>query len=122
MTEKSQQQKVYAVNLFDISDEDMYRSYFNRLPVEIPAHHGRPVALGRFRENVSGDITPRTMFILVEWESEAAFNSFREDPALADMHPLRVNSTSSYSWQLYDALDLTAPDLTVEEVLPWLRS
>ena len=122
MSENSQGGKVYALNLFDLEDEEQYLTYFSRLPVEIPAHGGRPIALGRFRANVTGDMTPRQILILVEWESQAAFDGFRDDPALADLHPLRVNGSSSYIWQLFDGLDLTDPALTLDEVLGMLQS
>ena len=121
MSEESRGEKVYALNLFDLEDDEKYLSYFSRLPVEIPAHGGRPIALGRFRANVTGDMTPRQILILVEWESLEAFDSFRDDPALADLHPLRINGSSSYIWQLFDGLDLTDPSLTLDEVLGMLK-
>ncbi|RHW26305.1 DUF1330 domain-containing protein [Nocardioides immobilis] len=121
MSENARGGKVYALNLFDLEDDEKYLSYFSRLPVEIPAHGGRPIALGRFRANVTGDLTPRQILILVEWESQAAFDSFRDDPALADLHPLRVHGSSSYIWQLFDGLDLTDPGLTLDEVLGMLQ-
>ena len=36
------------------------------------------LALGRFRESAAGDIAPRQVLILVEWESMAAFESYRQ--------------------------------------------
>lgn len=117
MSENSHGGKIFALNLFDLTDGEQYLKYFSRAAVDIPEHGGRPIAVGRFRDNVIGDLSPRKILVLVEWESEAAFTSFREDPALADLHPLRVNSTSSYIWQLFDGFDLTDPNLSVEEVL-----
>jgi hypothetical protein len=61
------------------------------------------------------------VLILVEWESQEAFDSFRDDPALADLHPHRVNASSSYVWQLFDGVDLTDPALGFDEVLPLLK-
>lgn len=114
--------KVYALNLFDVADDgETYLEYFRRAAEEIPAHGGRPVAVGRFRSSVTGDVTPRQVLILVEWESEAAFNAFRDNPALADLHPLREHGTSSYIWQLFDGADPTDPALEVDDVLPLLR-
>jgi hypothetical protein len=63
------------------------------------------LALGRFRENRAGHITPRQVLILLEWESRAAFESYRQDPALADLHPHRQRGTSAYVWHLFDRLD-----------------
>jgi len=112
--------KVYALNLFDVADSDTYAAYLRRAVEDIPAHGGRPVAIGRFRSNVVGDITPRQIMILVEWESEEAFNSFKDDPALADVHPLRVNGTRSYIWQLFDGADPNDPSVELDDVLPLL--
>ena len=96
---------VYALNLFDLADSEEYLAYSRRSAREVAAHGGRVVALGRFRESVVGDLAPRQVLILVEWENRAAFESYRDDPALADLHPHRENGTSGYVWQLFDRLD-----------------
>jgi uncharacterized protein (DUF1330 family) len=89
--------KVYALNLFDVADREEYLAYSRRS------------ALGRFRESVTGDIAPRQVLILVEWESRAAFDSYRQDPALADLHPHRERGSSAYVWHLFDRLDDLRP-------------
>jgi uncharacterized protein (DUF1330 family) len=78
--------KVYALNLFDIADREEYLAYSRRSAREVARHGGRVLALGRFRESAAGDIAPRQVLIVVEWESRAAFESYRQDPALADLH------------------------------------
>jgi uncharacterized protein (DUF1330 family) len=98
---------VYALNLFDVADAEEYRAYSRRSPAEVAAHGGRVVALGQFSDAVVGDIAPRRVLILVEWESRAAFDSYRDDPALADLHAHRENGTSNNVWHLFDQL----PDL-----------
>ncbi len=103
---------VFALNLFDISDRDEYLAYSRRSPDAVAKHGGRVVALGRLRESVAGDIAPRQVLILVEWESQAAFESYRNDPALADLHPHRERGTSGYVWQLFERLDDLRPLLT----------
>ncbi|ABM11438.1 MULTISPECIES: DUF1330 domain-containing protein [Mycolicibacterium] len=100
---------VYALNLFDIADRDEYLAYSKRSPAEVAKHGGRVVALGRFQESVTGDIAPRTVLILVEWESREAFDSYRDDPELADLHAHRENGSSSYIWHLFDRLDDLRP-------------
>ena len=52
---------------------------------------------------MTGDITPRQVMILVEWDSPEAFADYCDDPALADLHPHRENGTSSYVWHLSTA-------------------
>ena len=100
---------VYALNLFDISNRDEYLAYARRSVKEVHAHGGRVVSLGKFRESVQGDMCPRSVLILVEWESKAAFESYRDDPALADLHPHRENGTCNYIWQLFDKLEDLRP-------------
>ena len=100
---------VYALNLFDISVRDEYLAYSRRSPEAVARHGGRVVALGRFRENVTGEVAPRQVLILVEWDSRAAFESYRDDPELADLHPHRDQGASSYVWQLFDRLDDLRP-------------
>jgi uncharacterized protein (DUF1330 family) len=101
--------KVYALNLFDIADREEYLAYSRRSAREVARHGGRVLALGRFRESVAGDIAPRQVLILVEWESRAAFESYRQDPDLADLHPHRELGTSAYVWHLFDRLDDLRP-------------
>ena len=102
---------VFALNLFDVSDREEYLAYARRSVSEVEAHGGRLVSLGKFKEAVQGDITPRTVLVLVEWESKVAFDSYRNDPHLADLHPHRENGTANYIWQLFDKLDDLRPIL-----------
>ena len=100
---------VFALNLFDISNQDEYLAYSRRSVKEVGAHGGRVLSLGKFIEPVKGDISPRSVMILVEWESKEAFYSYCEDPELADLHPHRENGTTNYIWHLFDKLDDLRP-------------
>jgi uncharacterized protein (DUF1330 family) len=102
---------VYALNLFNIADRDEYLAYSRRSAKEVQAHGGRIVALGRFREAIAGNIQPRMVLILVEWASREAFESYRSDPALGDLHPHRINGSRDYVWHLFDKLDDLRPIL-----------
>ncbi|MFC0444595.1 DUF1330 domain-containing protein [Pseudidiomarina halophila] len=102
---------VYALNLFDIANKDEYLAYARRSAKEVEAHGGKVISLGKFKEAAQGDITPRTVLILVEWESKEAFESYCDDPALADLHPHRENGTKNYIWHLFDKLDDLRPIL-----------
>jgi uncharacterized protein (DUF1330 family) len=104
-------QPVYALNLFDVSNKEEYLAYSRRSAKEVQAHGGRVVALGKFRESAAGTIEPRTILILVEWESKEAFDSYCDDPALADLHPHRIDGTSNYVWHLFDKLEDLRPIL-----------
>lgn len=113
---------IYALNLFDVADHDEYRAYSRRSAQEVAAHGGRVVALGWFSEQVSGDIAPRQVLILVEWESKAAFDSYRTDPALADLHPHRERGTNAYIWHLFERLEDLRPVLRDDPRPPAERS
>lgn len=100
---------IYALNLFDIADSDEYFEYARRAPAAIAKHGGSVVALGGFQESVVGDIAPRQVLILVQWESRAGFDAYNDDPELADLHPHRVNGSSNYIWHLFERLDGLGP-------------
>ena len=102
---------VYALNLFNVSDKDEYLAYSRRSAREVATHGGRVVALGKFRESAEGTIEPRSVLILVEWESREAFEKYCSDPSLADLHPHRVRGTSDYIWHLFDKLEDLRPIL-----------
>ena len=102
---------VYALNLFNVSNREEYLAYSKRSAREVQAHGGRVIALGKFRQAAAGDISPRNVLILVEWSSQEAFDSYCQDPALADLHPHRVNGTDHYVWHLFDKLDDLRPIL-----------
>jgi uncharacterized protein (DUF1330 family) len=100
---------IYALNLFDLADRDEYLAYSRRSAAEVRRHGGRVLALGRFAEALSGDIEPRQVLIVVEWESRAAFDSYLEDPELAGLHPHREAGGGNYVWHLFEKLaDLRA--------------
>ena len=100
--------KVYALNLFNVANKEEYLAYSRRSAKEVQAHGGRVVALGRFRDAMTGEPW-RDVMILVEWKSKAAFESYCNDPQLADLHPHRVNGTSDYLWHLFDKLEDLRP-------------
>ncbi|MGB1110287.1 MAG: DUF1330 domain-containing protein, partial [Gammaproteobacteria bacterium] len=60
---------VYALNLFNVADREEYLEYARGSVEAVAEHGGRVISLGKFREAVKGDLTPRQVLILVEWES-----------------------------------------------------
>ena len=102
---------IYALNLFNVSNKSEYLAYSRRSAKEVSAHGGRVVALGKFQEAAVGDIAPRDVLIVVEWDSREAFDSYCNDPALADLHPHRVNGTDGYVWHLFEKLEDLKPIL-----------
>jgi uncharacterized protein (DUF1330 family) len=102
---------VYALNLFNIKNREGYLTYVRRSGKEVLAHGGKVVAIGKFREAAVGDVSPRQVLILVEWKSREALQSYIDDPALADLHPHRINATSDYIWHFFDKLEDFRPIL-----------
>jgi uncharacterized protein (DUF1330 family) len=96
---------VYALNLFDVSNREEYLAYSRRSAKEVAAHGGKVIALGKFLKSQAGEIAPRQVLILVEWESLDAFNSYLNDPAIMDLHPHREKGSANYIWHLYDKLE-----------------
>ena len=104
-------QPVYALNLFNVRDKAEYLAYSRRSAQAVAERGGRVVALGKFREQVAGDETPRRVMILVEWRSLEAFRHYCDDPELADLHPHRETGTADSIWQLFDRLEDLRPIL-----------
>ena len=102
---------VYALNLFNVADRDEYLAYSRRSAREVQAHGGKVVALGKFRAAAAGDIKPRNVMILVEWKSMQAFEGYRDDPKIADLHPHREKGAGDYIWHLFDKLEDLRPIL-----------
>ncbi|HLL40151.1 MAG TPA: DUF1330 domain-containing protein [Rubrobacteraceae bacterium] len=100
---------LYALNLFDLNDNDSYLRYSRRSVKAVGKHGGRVVALGRLSGSQEGDVEPRGVMVLVEWPSREAFQAFVDDPEHADLHPLREDGTRNYLWWLYDRLEDLRP-------------
>ena len=101
---------VYALNLFDLADNDDYREYSKRSLAAVQKYGGSVPALGRLLDAAEeGDTEPRQALVLVEWPSREAFEAFLADPDNADLHPLRENGTRRYLWWLYEKLDDLRP-------------
>ena len=102
---------LYALNLFDLADNDLYRQYSRHSVGAVGKHGGKVVALGKLAgaEESSPGTEPRTAMILVEWPSRDAFDAFLDDPDLRDLHPLREGGTENYLWWTYDRLEDLRP-------------
>lgn len=111
MSEENNAGPVYALNLFDVGDKEEYLAYSRRSARSVQEHGGKVIALGKFREAQLGDISPRSVLVLVEWASRAAFQSYIDDPAIADLHPHREKGATNYIWHLFDKLDDLRPIL-----------
>jgi uncharacterized protein (DUF1330 family) len=103
---------LYALNLFDLADNDDYRAYSRRSLDAVRKYGGSVVAMGALDADATpapGDTAPRQVMILVEWPDRAAFDGFLADPDHDDLHPLRENGTQGYLWWAYDKLEDLRP-------------
>jgi uncharacterized protein (DUF1330 family) len=101
---------VYALNLFDLADNEDYRGYSRRSVDAVAKHGGRVTALGHQGSEVQpGDSPPRQALVLVEWPSRQALEDYRSDPELTDLHPLRENGTENYLWWTFEKLEDLRP-------------
>ena len=100
-----EKKSVYALNLFNILDKKEYLAYVKQSAVEVASHGGKVVALGKYKETLKGEIAPRSVMIVVEWESREAFQSYLDAPELKEMHAHREKGTENYIWHLFDRLE-----------------
>jgi uncharacterized protein (DUF1330 family) len=103
---------LFALNLFDLAENEDYRAYSRRSVDAVAKHGGTVVALGQLAGGTlpaPGDTSPRQVMILVQWPDRAAFESFLSDGEYADLHPLRERGTKNYLWWLYDRLEDLRP-------------
>ncbi len=102
---------IYALNLFDLADNDLYRQYSRRSVAAVKEHGGKVVALGHLDNAVQTQpgVEPRTVMVLVEWPSREAFDTFLEGPEHDDLHPLREDGTQNYLWWTYERLEDLRP-------------
>lgn len=101
----------YALNLFDLADNDLYRQYSKRSVGAVQKHGGKVVALGGLdgAYEEEPEVEPRRVMVLVEWPSKQAFEEFVRDPEHEDLHPLREDGTRNYLWWTYDKLEDLRP-------------
>ena len=101
---------LYALNLFDLADNDFYRQYSRRSVAAVTKYDGKVVALGKLDGALQGaPIKPRQAMVLVEWPSREALQGFLDDPENEDLHPLRGDGTRNYLWWTYESLEDLRP-------------
>ncbi len=103
---------LYALNLFDLADNDLYWQYSRRSAGAVSKHGGRvALDLGRLCGVQEGEpgVEPRQAMALVEWPPQDYFQAFLDDPEHANLHPLREDGTRNYLWWIYERLDDLRP-------------
>lgn len=99
---------LYALNLFDLADNQDYLAYSKRSVDAVVKYGGKVVALGRLDAEATpepGSAPPRQVMVLVEWPDRTAFEAFQSDPEHHDLHPLRRSGTMNYLWWCYERLE-----------------
>lgn len=102
---------IYALNLFNLKDADEYRTYAREATKGIARHGGKVVALGDLVSSPQGDIKPRQVLMLVEWESKRSIRGYLDDPELAHIHAHREDGVDDFVWHLFEKLEDLRPAL-----------
>lgn len=96
---------IYALNLFNVEDQAAYLAYAERAEKALQKYGGKPIVLGRLNRSPVGDIAPRQVLMIVEWESLAGIAGYVNDPDLTDAHRDRDRGVRDFVWHLFDRVD-----------------
>lgn len=102
---------IYALNLFNVKDKSEYLAYAKGAEKAIAKYGGKVVALGDLSSTPVGDIAPRRVMMLVEWENKAGIKGYINDPELADLHPHRDKGLDDFVWHLFERIEDLKPIL-----------
>ncbi|MCL6573133.1 MAG: DUF1330 domain-containing protein [Bacillus sp. (in: Bacteria)] len=100
---------VYALNLFDFKDKQSYATYSKEANKALTRHGGKVVAIGKLASSPVGDIEPRQVLLLLEWESKKAISSFLDDPEMEEFHPYRNKGLDNFVWHVFEKLEDLQP-------------
>ncbi|KPV43096.1 DUF1330 domain-containing protein [Alicyclobacillus ferrooxydans] len=102
---------IYALNLFNLKSADEYRKYAREAQLGLEKHGGKVVAVGDLVSTPQGDIKPRRVMMLVEWESKKSIRAYLEDPDLAHIHQHREDGQEDFVWHLFERMEDLKPIL-----------
>ncbi|MCA0170691.1 DUF1330 domain-containing protein [Bacillus sp. RAR_GA_16] len=102
---------LYALNLFNVKDGEEYAEYARRAEEPLRQYGGKVVAYGKLHSSPEGDIAPRQVMMLVEWESKEGIYNYVNDPNLEDLHPHRELGVDDFVWHLFEKLEDLRPVL-----------
>ncbi len=89
---------------FDIADREEYLRTRAARRVKCGAR-GTVIALGGSANRCRGESEARQVFILVQWESRAALQSYLDDPSSRTFTPTAGKGGGRYLWHLFDRLE-----------------
>ena len=94
---------IYALNVFDLVDEDLYAEYVSKLAPLMEGIDMEPyaVAFNQIRDINGGG---RDRFMLAKFGSIEEFDRLMARLEEADLHKLREKATANYIWTLYDPI------------------
>ncbi|MFE8699377.1 DUF1330 domain-containing protein [Cytobacillus sp. FJAT-54145] len=102
---------VYALNLFNLKDKQSYATYSKEADKALARHGGKVVAVGNLDSSPVGDIDPRQVLLLVEWESKKSISAFLSDPEMEEYHQYREKGLDNFVWHLFEKLEDLRPVL-----------
>lgn len=102
---------IYALNLFNLKDPEEYLTYTKKAEAAVAKHGGKPVLFGQLSSTPVGDIKPRQVMMIVEWESKQGIHDYIHDPELEHVHVHRDNGVDDFVWHLFERLEDLGPVL-----------
>ncbi|RSK29099.1 DUF1330 domain-containing protein [Bacillus sp. HMF5848] len=102
---------IYALNLFNLKDKQSYATYSKEANKALARHGGKVVAVGDLESSPVGDVKPRQVLLVVEWESKKSITNFLQDPEMEEFHPYRDKGLDDFVWHLFEKLEDLRPVL-----------
>lgn len=102
---------MYALNLFNVKDGEEYAEYARRAEEPVRKYGGKVIAMGKLDSYPEGDIAPRQVMMLVEWQSKKGIYQYVNDPELEDLHPHRELGVDDFVWHLFEKIENLRPVL-----------
>lgn len=103
---------LYALNLFDIEDKEMYREYMRIAGPVVQELGGELIVMGRLADD-HPMIMPGTTFggsqrwcVIATYKTKEDVLTFWEHPDNLAIKHMREDSTSNYVWALYEPADI----------------
>ena len=94
---------IYALNLFNVKNSEEYNLYYEKAGKYVKKHGGTLIALGKLESSPVGDIEPREVMMLVQWESKQGIANYINDPEVATIHPHREKGVGDFVWHLFES-------------------
>lgn len=102
----------YALNLFDLKDEEVYRRYMRTAGPIVEELGGSLVVMGRRTDDVPVEFPGTTLgggqrwLVIATYKTEEDVRRFWNHPKNQENKHLREQGTTNYTWALYEQADV----------------